>query len=89
MRLGNNCAIFALCTLLGAVSGTASAASLSFTGTFAGDDQLEIFSFVAGPGSAILIRSGAFVVRAGSASVFNRFVELQQRRWPIGSRGPR
>jgi hypothetical protein len=54
MRLGYNFAIFALCTLLGAVSGTASAAALSFTGTFAGDDQLGIFSFVAGPGSAIL-----------------------------------
>jgi len=42
------------CAGLGLVSGAASAGSFSFTGTFNTDDELHVFSFVAGPGSAIL-----------------------------------
>lgn len=46
--------VFIFCAGLGLASGTASAAAFSFQGTFATDDQKEIFSFVAGPGGAVL-----------------------------------
>src|SRR5437868_14718404 len=46
--------IFVFCAGLGLASGTASAAAFSFQGNFSADDQKEIFSFVAGPGSAVL-----------------------------------
>jgi len=42
------------CVGLGLVSATGSAASFSFQGTFSTDDQSQVFSFVAGPGAAVL-----------------------------------
>ena len=42
------------CVGLCALASSVSASSFSFTGTFTTDDQQEIFSFVAGPGGAIM-----------------------------------
>ncbi len=54
MRLTKMWSTVVLCAGLAAVTGTASASALSFQGTFQTDDQLAVFSFVAGPTSAIM-----------------------------------
>jgi len=54
MRIRSLCPAIAFFTCLGAFSGSASASAFSFTGTFVSDDQSQVFSFVAGAGSAII-----------------------------------
>jgi hypothetical protein len=54
MRISGFYRAAVLCAGMGLVSGIASADNFSFTGMFSTDDQLQIFSFVAGSGPAIL-----------------------------------
>src|SRR5258708_3899936 len=53
------CGIVLLCAFLVALTPTASPASVSFTGIFATDDQMEIFSFVAGA-TPVTLRTWGF-----------------------------
>lgn len=72
MRPNTICGVALLCAGFGALTPAASAASISFTGTFNTDDQLEIFSFVAAPSGAIL-RTWGFAggVNANGATIID------------------
>lgn len=54
MRCDKIARLAVLCACAGSAAGTARASIFSFTGTFSTDDQLEIFSFVAGSTSAVM-----------------------------------
>jgi hypothetical protein len=53
MRIPRFCQAVVFCASLGFIPSSASASAFSFQGIFNTDDQTQVFSFVAGPGSAI------------------------------------
>ena len=54
MRLRHLCGALVFCVGMSILPATVSASTISFQGSFSTDDQFQIFSFVAGPGPAVL-----------------------------------
>jgi hypothetical protein len=70
MRSFKICGIVLTCAFLASVTPTASAASVSFSGIFTTDDQMEIFSFIAGA-TPVTLRTWGFAggVNANGATI--------------------